>query len=60
MRLIRVIFINMKRHIKNPLMWAISFLLPMIVLVGMAKAPDDMSGVHIGVICNDILHTLKN
>ena len=26
MRLIRVIFINMKRHIKNPLMWAISFL----------------------------------
>lgn len=53
MRLIRVIFINMKRHIKNPLMWAISFLLPMIVLVGMAKAPDDMSGGHIGVICND-------
>ena len=31
MRLIRVIFINMKRHVKNPLMWAISFLLPIIV-----------------------------
>ena len=53
MRLIRVVFINMKRHVKNPLIWAISFLLPIIVLVGLFKAPDDMSGGHIGIICND-------
>lgn len=54
MRLIRVVFINMKRHVKNPLIWAISFLLPIIVLVGLFKAPDDMIGVgDMGIICND-------